>query len=195
MAVVVTEDPRRNLAAYARVPIAFQVREVFDVSAEPDDVGRYSLTPRAAEAPRVKDYDSDGGGPETWAARFDLSHWRFFVARLDGRRVGGAAVVFRAPDVDMLRGEQDLAVLWDIRVEPGARGQGVGTALMSAAESWCAARGARWLEVETQNVNVPACRFYAARGFTLHEVDRRAYPSLPDEIQLIWRKEIVRRSR
>jgi GNAT superfamily N-acetyltransferase len=39
------------------------------------------------------------------------------------------------------------------------RGLGIGAALFRAAERWAVARGARWLKVETQNVNVAACRF------------------------------------
>ena len=43
--------------------------------------------------------------------------------------------------------------------------------------------------VETQNVNVRACRFYARQGFALGAVNRDAYPDLPDEVLLLWYKE------
>ena len=46
------------------------------------------------------------------------------------------------------------------------------------------------LKVETQHVNVAACRFYGRRGCTLGAVHRDAYPSLPDEIQLLWYKPL-----
>jgi hypothetical protein len=47
------------------------------------------------------------------------------------------------------------------------------------------------LEVETQNNNVAACRFYAAMGCELRSIDRLAYPDLPDEAQLVWTKRVV----
>ena len=45
-------------------------------------------------------------------------------------------------------------------------------------------------EGETQNTNVPACRFYAAAGLVLSEANAGAYRAFPDEVQLIWRKRI-----
>ena len=189
MTVDIEEERGPALAEYARVPIAFTVREVANVVEAPPGRGTYLLRPSAVEKPYVKDYDDDGG-PEAWPSRFDLSHWQFFAARVAGERVGGAAAVFRAPDVDMLRGRQDVALLWDIRVAPDMRGRGVGAALVAAAEAWGAAQGAAWIEVETQNVNVPACRFYERMGFGLREVHPHAYPSLPDEVQLLWYKRV-----
>jgi GNAT superfamily N-acetyltransferase len=88
----------------------------------------------------------------------------------------------------MLEGRDDLAVLWDIRVSPEARGRGVGAALFRAAERWAKARGCLHLRVETQNINVAACRFYARQGCVLRAVNRHAYAELPDEIQLLWDK-------
>jgi len=43
--------------------------------------------------------------------------------------------------------------------------------------------------VETQNINVPACRFYARQAFVLGAVNRGAYPDLPHDVQLLWYKE------
>lgn len=189
MIVEVTEEASTNLCDYARISIAFEVREVADVTEVPHGSKHFVLTPRSVESPYVKDYDVHAE-PEAWASRFDLSHWRFFVARIGSERVGGAAVVFRAPDVEMLRHRAHVAILWDIRVAPSARRHGVGAALMTSVEAWSAAHGARWLEVETQNINVPACRFYERQGFELREVNRSAYPMLAGEIQLIWYKKL-----
>jgi ribosomal protein S18 acetylase RimI-like enzyme len=47
-------------------------------------------------------------------------------------------------------------------------------------------KGCVRLEVETQNVNVPACRFYAQLGCELGAIRRHAYAELPDEVQLVW---------
>ncbi len=191
-AIGVAADPAAALMEYASVPIAFTVRSVLDV-AEPDaGSGGFTLTERRLDAPSVKDYDAiPGEHPAGWAERFDVSRWGVLDARVEGRRVGGAVVAFRTPGLDMLEGRDDLAVLWDIRVAPEARGQGVGSALFRAAEAWARARGCRQLKVETQNVNVAACRFYARQGCVLTSVHRGGYPSLPDEIQLLWHKDLV----
>lgn len=190
MTVEVREEPLSVLAEYARVPISFEVRTVLDVDVRDGGLGGFVLSERAVEAPYVKDYDALDGGPAQWPARFDLSRWGLLTARRDGRLLGGAAVAFDTPGIAMLEGRRDLAALWDIRVAPEARGQGVGAALFRAAEAWALARGCRWLKVETQNVNVPACRFYARQGCVLGAIHRFAYPGLPGEVQLLWYREL-----
>jgi GNAT superfamily N-acetyltransferase len=186
--IEVVQETAASLREYARVPIAFDVREILE-AVRPSGAERFSLRSHAVERPWVKDYDVDGG-PLAWPSRFDLSLWGFFAARLDGARVGGAAVVFGARDVEMLAGQPTVAVLWDIRVHPDARGRGVGAALVQAVERWTVGQGARWLEVETQNINAPACRFYERQGFELREVNPGAYATLPDEVRLLWYKAI-----
>ena len=190
MNVEITEESIDTLVDYARVPIAFEVRHVFDVEARAGGLRGLGLVERMLDVPYVKDYDAADGGPVRWPEHFDLSSWGLFAARSGGRRVGGAAVAFGSDDVDMLEGRPDLAVLWDLRVVPEARGRGVGSALFAAAEAWAATRGCRQLKVETQNVNVPACRFYARRGCVLGGTDRFAYPALPDEVQMLWYKAL-----
>jgi GNAT superfamily N-acetyltransferase len=85
----------------------------------------------------------------------------------------------------------DLAVLWDIRVAPSARRGGVGTALFAAAASWARSVGCRQLKIETQNTNVGACRFFARQGCVLVTARWDAYPELPDEVQLLWYKDLA----
>jgi len=188
----VREESPPHLADYARVPIAFDVRSVFDVTRRDSATNEWLLRERALEKPYCKDYDAeDGQAPPTWASRFDLSRWGFFVARLDGTRVGCAAVAFDTPEVDLLGGRRDVAVLWDIRVSPQMRGREVGGILFRAAEAWAVERGCEWLAVETQNVNVRACRFYAHQGCVLVDARPFAYPHLPDEIQLLWSKRLI----
>lgn len=62
-------------------------------------------------------------------------------------------------------------------------------ALFRAVEGWARARGGGWLKIETQNINA-ACRFYQEMGCTLGGIDRFAYPRLPGEVQLLWRKAL-----
>jgi GNAT superfamily N-acetyltransferase len=191
MNIEVIEEPV-DLAEYAAIPIAFEVRECFDVVTEAD--GTVRLEARAEPVPYVKDYD-EVNDPKGWAEQFDLSNWGFFSAFSGGQRVGRAAVAWKTPALDLGDGRSDVALVWDIRVAPSARGRGVGSALFDAAVSWASVRGCRHLEVETQNVNVPACRFYAKRGCVLRAVHRGAYPELPHEIPLLWARELPARIR
>jgi GNAT superfamily N-acetyltransferase len=193
MEIEVREDSAAALAEYARVPIAFEVTEIFEVTARADGFDGFVLAKRRLDSPYLKDYDAIAGeSPAHWAERFDVSNWIFLAAHSGGRRVGGAALALDTEGVEMLEGRRDLAVLWDIRVAPEARARGVGSALFSAAEACAAARGCLELKVETQNINVPACEFYARHGCELRASDRFAYPEFPDEIQLLWYKKLPR---
>jgi len=62
--------------------------------------------------------------------------------------------------------------------------------MFKAAEAWSMAKGCRQLKVETQNINVPACRFYAKQGCVLRAIHPHAYPEFPDEVQLLWYKDL-----
>lgn len=189
--VEIVAESAASLADYGRVPTAFAVNHVADVEPDRSEAGDFVLSERELPIPTVKDYDADEGNrPADWAHRFDVTNWGFLSARIDGKRVGGAVVAFQSPDLDMLEGRNDLAVLWDIRVAPDARGNGIGSALIAAAEEWARGRGARLLKVETQNINVPACHFYAGHGFRLDSVDPAAYADHPDEVQLLWTKSL-----
>ena len=190
MSVAIAGIPPAALAEYARVPIAFEVRAILDVAAPDGGLGGLTLAERAVDAPYVKDYDTfEPEHPLHWAARFDLSRWGIFLARADGRCVGGAAVAMDV-DLDAAKGREGVAVLYDIRVAPEARGRGVGHALFRAAEAWAVGRGAGRLRIETQNINIPACRFYARQGCVLGAIHRFAYPDFPDEAQLLWYKDL-----
>ena len=76
------------------------------------------------------------------------------------------------------------------RVRPEARSSGTESLLFRAVEAWARDRSCHTLKVETQNTNVPACRFYRRMGCTLGTIDRFAYADLPDELQLMWFKEL-----
>jgi putative addiction module component (TIGR02574 family) len=113
------------LAEYARISIAFEVREVLEVGPSLAAMAGRPLVTRPLSVPYVKDYDAFAGeGPLRWAASFDLAYWRLFVATLGSRNVGAAAVVLGSPEVDMCEARSDLAVLWDIRVSLEERRHG-----------------------------------------------------------------------
>jgi ribosomal protein S18 acetylase RimI-like enzyme len=188
MTIEIAGIPSQLLAEYAAIPIAFEVRSVLSAlkgTERPVDLRESSVDP-----PYVKDYDAIGDRPLDWAARFDTSQWVLLLARSDGRSLGGATLALGTTGFQMSEDRSDLAVLWDIRVAPTARGRGVGRALIRAAEALARTRGYRELKVETQNVNAPACRFYEASGFELRVARENAYPECPGEVQLLWYKPL-----
>ncbi|MFH1312661.1 MAG: GNAT family N-acetyltransferase [Candidatus Eisenbacteria bacterium] len=190
MAAAIDEIGPERLNEYSQVPTAFMVTSVLSMDSVDGGLGGILFREKTVQPPYIKDYDAcDDGGPLAWPGRFDVRNWGFLLAREKSRPVGGAAVAFATPGVHMLAGRRDLAVLWDIRVHPGVRRSGIGSALFERAVGWARTRGAGQLKIETQNINVPACRFYAKQGCHLGEIDSYAYRRHPDfahEVMLIW---------
>lgn len=179
-----------QLDQYRRIPMRIPVQSILLVEEIDGGLGGLKLAETPVEPPYVKDLDPCPDAEEAvWTKRFDVSNWLFLMA-LDGSLpVGGATVAFRTPGVNMLAGRDDLAVLWDIRVHPDCLRQGLGSRLLNRAADWARAQGCTQLKIESQNNNVPACRFYAAQGCRLGSVDRFAYardPHRAREAQLIW---------
>jgi len=194
MSVDVQQVGPEALEQYGRVPMSFTVESIFRVDVVDGGFGGLTLTEEPVAEAYVKDYDAyDEEGPTRWARRWDLSHWAFFLAGDENSPTGAAAAAMRTPGSHMLEDRDDLAVLWDIRVHPDHRRRGVGAALFDRAVEWARASGAVQLKIETQNINVPACRFYASRGCRLSAIDRDRYagdPRVAHEIMLIWRLDL-----
>ena len=89
----IREESLSYLEEYARVPIAFEVSRVLELSLRDGGIGGFELVERPVTPTFVKDYDAiPGNRPIDWARRFDLSSWGLLSARLDGECVGGAAI-------------------------------------------------------------------------------------------------------
>jgi GNAT superfamily N-acetyltransferase len=187
----VMEEPIARLDEHAKVPIDFQVDRILVPSTLQNGLSGIGLDEAQVVKPWVKDYDAEKGeGPTRWSKRFDTSNWGLLSAWKDSRRLGGIVVAFNTEGLDMLSGRSDVAVIWDLRVHPNVRSSGVGTSLFRAAEDWAIHRRCRILKVETQNINLPACRLYARAGCTLRAIDLDAYPDLPGEARLVWAKAL-----
>jgi GNAT superfamily N-acetyltransferase len=179
------------LPEYGRIPISIEVQSMFEVQLVDNGLKGIRLTERPVAPPWQKDYDAaHAEGPTRWAKRWDIANWGVISAFLDGARAGGCVIAYDTPGVHKLEDRTDLAILWDLRVAPHCRGKGIGGGLVDAAIAWAARRHCRMLKVETQNINVPACHLYARHGFTLGSINRHAYVELPDEVELVWYKEI-----
>ncbi len=80
-------------------------------------------------------------------------------------------------------------MLCDIRVRPERRREGIGARLFAHAVAWSRDQGFARLRIETQNVNVPACRFYARMGCELGVIHRHGYAghrAVAHEAMLLW---------
>ena len=193
MSVQVKQVDLDLLAEYAAIPISFRVESILRVDAIDGGLGGLALVEEKAHPPYIKDYGQDSGdksdSPIAWPKQFDVSRWGIFLA-YDGRRpVGGAAVAIDTPGLHMLEDRHDLAVLWDIRVCTDVRGLGIGTSLLRHSANWARQQGCTQLKIETQNVNLPACRFYASKGCTLGAIHRYGYAACPPvahEAMLLW---------
>ena len=181
------------LADYAAISIAFTVESILRVDVIDHGLGGLVLTEEPVTPPYVKTYGQDSGdeadSPISWPRQFNIGNWGIFLAYSGPQPVGGAAVAVDTPDLNMLESRRDLAVLWDIRIRPDMRGRGIGRALLRHAADWARQRGHTQLKIETQNVNVPACRFYASQGCTLGAIHRYGYAACPPvahEAMLLW---------
>lgn len=192
MNIKIRQESFDQLSEHVRVPNTFEVPSVLDIVEQGSGVGEtntFELTQRVIESPYVKDYDALED-PLTWPGRFDLSNGVLLAAYISGQRAGGAIIAFDVANLDTLSDGHDVAVLWDLRVAPGFRRQGIGRALFAAAEQETIGRGGVAIQVETQNNNIAACRFYERQNCTLMSINRAAYTELPSEIQMIWRKHL-----
>lgn len=189
--VDIVEESLTVLPEYARIPISFEVRSVLEVQLVDGGLRGFRLTERPVDPPTIKDYDGEKGeGPTRWAKRWDISNWAVISALQDGSRIGGCVMAYDTAGVTMLEARKDIAVLWDLRVIPELRREGIGSRLVDAGVAWAIRHGCQRIKVETQNINVPACRLYARHGFVLGAINRYAYPDLPAEVQIIWCREL-----
>ena len=187
------------LDSYAAIPISFVIHSRLDL--DQLWLGQFVEVPVDA---KTKDYDTLES-IATLRERFDTKNWillsahvsrEFGMMPLDPRGlaraknddmhlIGGAILAMHSTDLDMLENRDDLAVMWDIRVHPLFRRQGLGAALFDQAKTCAKSHGCNEMRVETQDTNVDACRFYRRMGCLLHSIQEDAYEGL-DEAKIIW---------
>jgi ribosomal protein S18 acetylase RimI-like enzyme len=175
-----------TISKYCAIPMVFRVESRFIPRLQVD--GKWELDEESVKQPYIKDYDRDNS-PHEWANRFDLSKWVVLSAYESDVRVGGAIIAFDTR-IQVLEGRSDLAVLWDIRVHPDFQHKGIGSQLFAEAVKRATALGYSEIEIETQNINVPASKFYTRMGCELRVVRPDAYPTHPEETQFLWYREL-----
>lgn len=107
--------------------------------------------------------ESERGKPMTWWRDRMASTWSdpkrlALVAERDGDPVGSVLGVIDAFD-------RTLAHLYALWVDPKARREGVGAALVDAICDWARERGATVIELSVTVGNVGATRLYERAGF------------------------------
>jgi len=108
-----------------------------------------------------------------------------WIAELDGARVG---CVLCVPDPS----DDSVAVLRILLVTPGARGRGVGAALVDACVTHARAAGCTAVTLWTNDVLASARRIYEAAGFDL--MDQESHHSFgQDLVGQHWRLELAAR--
>jgi len=177
---------------YSRIPNWYEVRSVLRVGPIDGGLGGFSVLEEELAEPFIRDYDShQKDNPTHWAGDFDVSLWGIFLATdAHDEPLGGATVAVDAPVYPLDRFQRaDLAVLWDIRVDPDHRRSGIGSQLFDDAAAWARGRGYGQLGIETDSSNVAACRFYARQGCELGAIHRFGYsgvPAVADYAMLLW---------
>ena len=191
MRIDVSEEPPTFLAEYSSIPIAFEIRKIYDVAspARPGDEFALSAnelwkrfesrtTTRSKKTRR-----SIGKGASTSQAG----------ACLPLEQMAGTPAVRLWSSAPRTSGCWKAGPTWrscgTFASRRTCEARSIGYALLQAAERWTAERGGSLLKVETQNTNVPACEFYARNGFVLRAANQFVYPEFPEEIQLLWYKE------
>lgn len=149
--------------------------------------GSFAATPEPS--PWVKDYDALEDALHLLPARHRMERWLGLQA-FSGDRVVGLLLAVAGDSTYVPPVGTDGVWIADIRVEPSFRGTGVGSALWAAAEGWALETGRCELWVETQDINVPACRFYQRMGCLVASVNAHAYPPELGETRVIWFKRM-----
>jgi len=138
--------------------------------------GQISYTVRPV-TPYVKRYGPEVHDAQAYIGQPDHAAW---LAYVDGRLAGQILVKEHW---------NRYAIIWDIVVDPPFRLRGVGRRLIEQAIRWARERGLPGVVLETQNINVAACRLYESCGFALRGFDGYLYRGIePDtgEIALFW---------
>lgn len=96
----------------------------------------------------------------------------------EASRSGGDVVGFVNFGIEEagLSGDATRGLVHNVFVEPGSRGEGVGSALLDAAEAALAERGADVVAIEALADNEAARRLYCDRGYELHRVQYERVP-------------------
>jgi len=172
---------------YDTIPMLVHVASYYNIVKINRGLGGFELVETPTK-PYIKDFGIYESATE-YKKHFDITNWAIFMAFDGDKAVGGVTIASRTKGVNMLSGRDDLAVLWDIRVDDTYKHQGIGQTLFDRAVEWSKSQGLKQMKIECQNNNIPACNFYHKQGASLCAFDEYAYYGEPEcrhEVQFIW---------
>lgn len=103
----------------------------------------------------------------------NLDSGAVFLAEREGAPAGWLMVYEHEAPPYVLEAERRTAIICELYVEEAARGQGIGRALIAAAEDWSRSRGLGVVQIGHLAENRPAARSYEKAGFAPYVVLRR----------------------
>ncbi len=173
MEIIIREMDEQTIQNVDRCDNTFTVESRLVLSAVDGEIS-YSVAPIPPRQknfpPEAKDYRAYLTDPEKV----------IFFAYADGELAG---------QIRIMKWWNAFAYIDDLAVEPRFRKHGVGRALIQRGIEWARAKGFPGLMLETQNINIPACRLYKSCGFELGGFDRNVFKALmpsTDEIAMYW---------
>lgn len=159
MEITIREMNRDNLQDVNKCDGTFTVDSKLVLHAA-DGVISYSV---ASVEPYQKRYVFEEKDYPSYIANPDKT---IYFAYIDGQLAG---------QIDISKHWNAYAWIDDFFVDVHFRRQGVGQAMMQKAVDWAKVRNLPGMMLETQDVNVQACRFYENFGFRLYGFDTYLY--------------------
>jgi ribosomal protein S18 acetylase RimI-like enzyme len=95
---------------------------------------------------------------------------KILVAEADDEVVGFVCVLAQVDSKDVLEKDSQHAYITDLVVLPGHRNEGVGKALLAAAEQYVAGQGGSVLKVDVLAANDVALDLYTSMGYVENEI-------------------------
>jgi streptothricin acetyltransferase len=171
--ITVKEMDRHCLADVNQCDGAFITNSRLVISAENDTIHYTTIN----IPPYQKQYPQD---EVDYATYIDNPDRIIFLAYVEQQIAG---------QIRVSRHWNHYAYIEDLAVDTKFRRQGIGQMLLEQATLWAKARQLPGVMLETQNINVAACRLYERCGFALGGFDRYLYQGLnpgTEEIALYW---------
>jgi hypothetical protein len=162
--IEIAESGVDTLAEYASISAAYRVMEIVDLDTSATDSNELAYAKTSVRAPYTKDYDALPGNHSLDGRRGSMSRIGDFSLRALGCVESGEPSWPAAP----ASGQRSSR-----RPKRGHE--------TTAGDPSSPRRRIRMC---------PACRFYPRAGYSLHDIRRGAYTELPDEVQLIWIKDL-----
>jgi len=184
MKIISEQASLEAIKTYQEVSITFSADMILEFEAIDSGLKGFKAIEKKV-TPFTKNYDDYGLLTDS-LKEFDISNWQLLTILDDDQIVGGALLAFQTTNVNMLGGRDDLVVVWDIRINEAYRHKGLGTALFDEIKSFAREIKATEINIETQNNNIKACKFYASQGAVIKSLKQEAYKDLPEETQIIW---------